>query len=91
MARADDTDIELIAASRRGERAAFGELITRCGPMVEAVTFAAAGDRALGDRADIPDVIASACADEHWSESHRSCLMAATSVADVATCRVASH
>jgi RNA polymerase sigma factor (sigma-70 family) len=43
------TDSELVAASRQGERAAFGELVRRCADMVNAVAYAATRDRALSD------------------------------------------
>src|SRR5436190_2058742 len=43
------TDDELVAASRRGERAAFGALIERHLAAVWAVSFSGTRDRALSD------------------------------------------
>jgi RNA polymerase sigma factor (sigma-70 family) len=42
------SDAELIDASRRGERAAFGALVERYANMVEAVSYAGTRDRTLG-------------------------------------------
>ena len=43
------TDAELIDASRRGERAAFGRLVERYQALVCAVSYGATGDRALSE------------------------------------------
>ncbi len=43
------TDPELIAASRRGHRAAFGELVERYQRVVLAVSYSGTGDHALGE------------------------------------------
>jgi RNA polymerase sigma factor (sigma-70 family) len=43
------SDAELLAASRRGERAAFGALIERYQGVVCAVTYSRTGDRALSE------------------------------------------
>jgi len=43
------SDAELIDASRRGERAAFGALVERYANMVEAVSYAGTRDRTLGE------------------------------------------
>ncbi len=49
MERAIPSDAELLAASRRGERAAFGHLVERYQNLVCAVSFSAVGDRALSE------------------------------------------
>ena len=49
MERANPSDAELLDASRRGERAAFRELVERCAPMVGAVSYAATRDRTLSE------------------------------------------
>ncbi len=49
MERAAASDAELIDASRRGERAAFGTLVERYANMVEAVSYASTRDRTLGE------------------------------------------
>jgi RNA polymerase sigma factor (sigma-70 family) len=49
MERANASDAELVEASRRGERAAFGELVERYGRMVSAISYASTRDRALGE------------------------------------------
>ncbi len=49
MQIAHTTEIELVEASRRGERAAFGELVERCARMVDAVSYAATRDRTLSE------------------------------------------
>jgi RNA polymerase sigma factor (sigma-70 family) len=46
---ASATDAELIDASRRGERLAFGTLVERYATMVTAVSYAGVRDRALGE------------------------------------------
>jgi RNA polymerase sigma factor (sigma-70 family) len=43
------TDAELVSASRSGQQAAFGRLIERYQGVVGAVSYAATGDRALGE------------------------------------------
>jgi RNA polymerase sigma factor (sigma-70 family) len=43
------SDAELIDASRRGERTAFGALVERYANMVEAVSYAGTRDRTLGE------------------------------------------
>src|SRR5438105_13854307 len=43
------TDIELVAASRRGEHDAFGRLVARYQDVVWAVSYSSTGDRALGE------------------------------------------
>ncbi|MEO7094049.1 MAG: sigma-70 family RNA polymerase sigma factor, partial [Polyangiales bacterium] len=43
------TDAELVAASRRGERAAFGALVERYQGVVCAVSYSRTGDRALSE------------------------------------------
>ncbi len=43
------TDVELVEASRRGERAAFGHLVARYQDVVCAVSYGSTGDRALGE------------------------------------------
>lgn len=45
----DATEAELVAASRRGERDAFAELVRRCTNMVDAVAYAATRDRSLSE------------------------------------------
>jgi RNA polymerase sigma factor (sigma-70 family) len=45
----DSSDAELIAASRRGERAAFGQLIARYQEAVCAVSFSTTGDWSLSE------------------------------------------
>lgn len=49
MDRTNASDAELLDASRRGERAAFGELVERCAAMVGAVSYAATRDRTLSE------------------------------------------
>ncbi|MGE5184851.1 MAG: RNA polymerase sigma factor [Acidobacteriota bacterium] len=49
MERAVASDADLIDASRRGERDAFGVLVERYARMVEAVSYAGTRDRALGE------------------------------------------
>lgn len=49
MERAIPSDAELLAASRRGERDAFGHLVERYQNLVCAVSFSAVGDRALSE------------------------------------------
>ncbi len=49
MERAIPSDAELLDASRRGERAAFGHLVERYQNLVCAVSFSAVGDRALSE------------------------------------------
>ncbi|HEU5059271.1 MAG TPA: sigma-70 family RNA polymerase sigma factor, partial [Kofleriaceae bacterium] len=48
-AAAPASDAELIDASRRGEHAAFGQLVERYQALVWAVSFTATGDRALSE------------------------------------------
>lgn len=43
------TELELVTASRGGDRAAFGELVQRCARMVEAVAYARTRDRTLSE------------------------------------------
>src|SRR5882762_3247195 len=43
------TDAELVAASRRGERDAFGHLVTRYQDVVCAVSFSSTGDWSLSE------------------------------------------
>jgi DNA-directed RNA polymerase specialized sigma24 family protein len=43
------TDTELVEASRRGEHAAFGELVERYQRIVCAVAYAGTRDRSLGE------------------------------------------
>jgi RNA polymerase sigma factor (sigma-70 family) len=45
----ESTESELVAASLRGDCDAFGELVRRCGTMVDAVAYAATRDRTLAD------------------------------------------
>jgi RNA polymerase sigma factor (sigma-70 family) len=45
----DATDMDLVAASRRGERNAFAEIVRRCANLVEAVAYAATRDRRLSE------------------------------------------
>jgi RNA polymerase sigma factor (sigma-70 family) len=49
METAIASDADLIDASRRGERAAFGALVERYATMVSAVSYAGVRDRALGE------------------------------------------
>jgi RNA polymerase sigma factor (sigma-70 family) len=49
MERVTASDAELVDASRRGERGAFGELVERCATMVGAVSYAATRDRVLSE------------------------------------------
>lgn len=43
------TDIDLVEASRRGERDAFGRIVARYQDVVWAVSYSSTGDRALGE------------------------------------------
>ena len=47
--RSEASDAELLAATRRGERAAFGALVERYQGVVCAVTYSRTGDRALSE------------------------------------------
>ncbi|HEY3804850.1 MAG TPA: sigma-70 family RNA polymerase sigma factor [Kofleriaceae bacterium] len=49
MGRITASDAELVEASRRGERAAYGELVARYQRVVCAVGYSATSDRALGE------------------------------------------
>jgi len=49
MDRITASDAELVAASRRGERAAFGELVARYQRVVCAVGYCGTSDRSLGE------------------------------------------
>ena len=49
MGIAAATDTELLEASRRGDRAAFGKIVERYQRVVRAVAFSSARDRVLGD------------------------------------------
>ena len=49
MGRVTASDAELVEASRRGERAAFGELVERYQRIVCAVGYSATSDRSLGE------------------------------------------
>src|SRR5437868_2638546 len=45
----DATETELVTASQRGDRQAFGDLVRRCTNMVDAVAYAATRDRSLAE------------------------------------------
>ncbi len=49
MGRSTTSDAELVEASRRGERAAFGELVERYQRVVCAVGYSGTSDRSLGE------------------------------------------